>query len=351
MSQLEFLDALFRGGVMAMTVLTAARLLRWRHAAGLARLAAAFALGIACYAIISTPLAASLHPAAAQLLLFVATLNSAIFWWFAIALFDDDFEWDFWKVLPALFLITLFLLRLFQVPLIDGFGDEYLQQLLILAMMVHALVLSLVHYKDDLVEERRQFRMWFAPVVATTGLVIALIEIILDGSRPPSYLTLLHAGAMFLLCFVFCSWILANEAVFRPPSATASVHTASDDDAIAATFATRLSAVMDAGAYKEEGLSIAMLAEKLSLPEYRLRRLINRNLGYKNFSAYMNEYRIRDAKAILANADEARRQITLIALDLGYGSIATFNRAFRQETGVSPREYRKAALAGELPSD
>lgn len=31
-------------------------------------------------------------------------------------------------------------------------------------------------------------------------------------------------------------------------------------------------------------------------------------------------------------------------MDLGYGSLAPFNRAFRDATGTSPSEYRRAAI-------
>ena len=103
-------------------------------------------------------------------------------------------------------------------------------------------------------------------------------------------------------------------------------------------------ALMDDGVYREEGLSVASLAEKVGVPEHQLRKLINGALGFRNFSSFLNARRIEDAKAELANGDNARKQILQIALDLGYGSIAPFNRAFKLATGQTPTEYRKSAL-------
>jgi len=37
--------------------------------------------------------------------------------------------------------------------------------------------------------------------------------------------------------------------------------------------------------------------------------------------------------------------VLTIAMDLGYGSLAPFNRAFRETTGQSPTDFRRAAFA------
>ena len=38
--------------------------------------------------------------------------------------------------------------------------------------------------------------------------------------------------------------------------------------------------------------------------------------------------------------------VLTIAMDLGYGSLAPFNRAFRDTTGQTPTDWRRAALGG-----
>lgn len=49
-------------------------------------------------------------------------------------------------------------------------------------------------------------------------------------------------------------------------------------------------------AYRDEGLTIGRLAQRLDLPEYRLRRLINQGLGHRNFAAFLNGFRLEDAR-------------------------------------------------------
>ena len=96
--------------------------------------------------------------------------------------------------------------------------------------------------------------------------------------------------------------------------------------------------------YREHGLTIANLATKLDLPEYRLRALINKHLGYRNFNALLHEYRIKDACEMLSDPKQRHLPVLTIALTVGYQSITPFNNAFRQSKGATPTEFRKKAL-------
>jgi AraC-like DNA-binding protein len=77
-----------------------------------------------------------------------------------------------------------------------------------------------------------------------------------------------------------------------------------------------------------------------------LRRLINGQLGHRNFSAFVNGYRLSEVVAALADPSQAEVPILTIALDAGFGSIGPFNRAFKAHTGLTPTEYRRAHLGG-----
>ena len=98
----------------------------------------------------------------------------------------------------------------------------------------------------------------------------------------------------------------------------------------------KLNDLMAAGAWRREGLTIGALAGELGEPEHRLRRLINRRLGHRNFADFVNGYRIEAAKPRLGDPAEARTTVAAIAFDLGYGSLGPFNRAFRAATGATP---------------
>ena len=95
-------------------------------------------------------------------------------------------------------------------------------------------------------------------------------------------------------------------------------------------------------AYREENLTIGTLAARMKLPEYRLRQAINEGLGHRNFNAFLNSWRLADAKAALADPAQREVPVLTIAMDAGFQSIGPFNRAFKADTGMTPTEYRRA---------
>ena len=91
--------------------------------------------------------------------------------------------------------------------------------------------------------------------------------------------------------------------------------------------------------YQDPDLSLTSLAEKLELTPHELSRIINTVLR-KSFSDFINEFRV--AEVVTKMQDPAYDQFTLlgIALDSGFNSKTTFNRAFRQVTGKGPAEFK-----------
>ena len=82
-----------------------------------------------------------------------------------------------------------------------------------------------------------------------------------------------------------------------------------------------------------------MLAKSLNIQEYQLRRLINLKLNYRNFNDFINQYRVEEAKELLKNTDQ---QILNISMEVGFASIATFNRIFKNLVQTTPSNFRKA---------
>ena len=93
--------------------------------------------------------------------------------------------------------------------------------------------------------------------------------------------------------------------------------------------------------YRTPELTIRSLGEQLAIPEHQLRRLINQHLGYRNFSDYLNHYRIAEASRRLADPEQERLPILTIALDVGYASLTPFNRAFKSRHQLTPTAYRR----------
>jgi len=97
--------------------------------------------------------------------------------------------------------------------------------------------------------------------------------------------------------------------------------------------------------YRKEGLTIRRLAELMNVQEYRLRKLINGQLGFKNFNDFLNQYRIDEASSILADPTQSEKTVQEISYQLGYQSIGPFYKAFKEMKGITPTSFRKVHLS------
>jgi AraC-like DNA-binding protein len=357
-STIQAFDLGCRGAAAALTLLVAGLLVREHGRVWAARLGAAFAVGVASYALCSKPeFAAHLDAWQAPILALCAG-NTAVFWLFARAVFDDGFEprWRHavvWGVLAGLGLLEFFVLVPARSPLAAPLGVAL--SLVSLGFAILAVVQTISGWPTDLIEGRRRLRALVVGGVAGYIAIVGAAELFLRGRPPPLTATALNAAGL-AAASALIAWSLlrvVGKDLFPEPRAALSPPTASvapkkprelegealDPKAIAAL--ERLMAVERI--YRQEGLSIGILAVKLRLPEYRLRRLINQRLGYRNFNVYLNHYRVEDAKVGLADPTQAEVSILTIAMDAGFQSLRAFNRAFRAETGMTPREYRERA--------
>jgi len=70
-----------------------------------------------------------------------------------------------------------------------------------------------------------------------------------------------------------------------------------------------------------------------------LSNLLNQHIG-KSFNDFVNEYRVDEAKKRLSDASYNNFTIAAIAFDCGFNSLATFQRVFKQVTGITPSKYQ-----------
>jgi AraC-like DNA-binding protein len=90
-------------------------------------------------------------------------------------------------------------------------------------------------------------------------------------------------------------------------------------------------------AFADEDISLISFASELEISSHQLSEILNETLK-KNFNQFINEYRIQEAKRMLL--EETSRNILSIAFSVGFNSKASFNRIFKQQTGITPVKYR-----------
>ena len=90
--------------------------------------------------------------------------------------------------------------------------------------------------------------------------------------------------------------------------------------------------------YTHPNLTITHIAEILETHRNLISSVINQGFEM-NFNDFVNEKRTEAVIHKLKKREHTIKTLLSIALDSGFNSKATFNRAFKKHTGLTPRQY------------
>jgi AraC-like DNA-binding protein len=294
------------------------------------------------------------------------------FWLFVMALFEDRIRIRPIMLAPVALLVVAMLASTYLPhPVAPWFSIVF--NLTQVAMGLHVLYLVAQGWTGDLVEARRQLRGPFLLTVTTYIIVTRGFELLNVFGAVPHWYLLANAIVLCLVCLAGTLVFLESRGelfgeipqpadVRRPAAMRANGHAISRNGTAASNAPTtdkgtladravkadldRLHTLMSTQeVWREEGLTIASLAIKAHMPETQLRRLISDHLAYRNFPSFVNAHRIAAAKARLSDPEQSRVTVSTIAYDIGFASLGPFNRAFREETGLSPSEWRRKTFS------
>ena len=95
--------------------------------------------------------------------------------------------------------------------------------------------------------------------------------------------------------------------------------------------------VMENGWHLESSLSLQTLSRRFGMNQAYVSRALNQGLSL-SFSQFINGLRVEHAKKMIAREDV---NLLDVALSSGFGSKASFNRAFKLHTGDSPSGFKR----------
>jgi len=95
--------------------------------------------------------------------------------------------------------------------------------------------------------------------------------------------------------------------------------------------------------YLNPDLNLQLLAARTGVPAKTISAVINRRLN-KSFNEFVNEYRIQAFKEKVQQPKMDNFTFAGIASECGFSSQATFQRSFKQITGLSPSEFKNQSL-------
>jgi len=346
------LDAAIRAGAVVTVLLLAWRMLGNRRQIGLpAALFAPLAICLSSFVIGNTPVV-SLRPAGlVGAIAHVASGFTVIFlWWFCLSCFDSGFKLKggvlgvglAWAVIAALD----------RGLLGDAFADKGLSVLLVMlgfAIVGHLVWRLIAERQDDLIQQRHDARIMVAILLG--GMLF--IDLAADALFGFEWRPLAFAMTQNVMILAFGLWLGGKVLSVRFDVLTFGVADRGSspgktapraDDGHDGELRRRLAALMETQRiFLDPELTFAAFVERMGAPERAVRTLINHELGYDHFRTFLNHHRIAEARRLLEDEGRSDDKLIAVALDSGFASLASFNRAFRAIEGCTPSQYRAAA--------
>jgi AraC-like DNA-binding protein len=333
------------GGFIALAVLLG--LLAWRDArkelAG--RLMAGLGLSLAALELTTGPIGSALPELVWTPLRLIGGFNVALLWLSLLAVLRDGFRIRQLEQVCFVLLSVGPLATMFELDSIPGLG--VLATLIGVAPFLaigHVMWVAVSERGGDLVAGRQAARIWVVVVLSAAALASVASESLADR----------EAAALLRLTFaslpgvaIMGVWLTAIEPGrlrFEAPAIAEVAAIPPGVDPRDQTLLAALVSAMDAGLYRESGLTIERVAEVLKTPTHRLRAVINQGLGHRNFASFVNGYRLAYAKAALADPVRGRETVLAIAYEAGFASLQTFNRVFKETEGDTPSGFREKRL-------
>ena len=92
--------------------------------------------------------------------------------------------------------------------------------------------------------------------------------------------------------------------------------------------------------YLNPKLTIHDLAHEVEVQPHQLSKIINKEF-HSNFFEFINSYRVEEFKKKIGSEEFKNFTILGIALDCGFNSKSSFNRIFKESTGITPGDYMR----------
>lgn len=91
--------------------------------------------------------------------------------------------------------------------------------------------------------------------------------------------------------------------------------------------------------YKNPELSVNSLGKELDIKPYLISRSLSEVFDVR-FNDYINAYRVKEVQALLNDTKNAKYTLLSLALEAGFNSKSSFNRAVKKHLGILPSDLR-----------
>lgn len=277
-----------------------------------------------------------------------------------------------WHFLPVLVQLTYSFIA-FSLPLDDklrwfrGPHLDYVEPLGLLAMLSSSATYLYLGWQrqrdyqrwlDEHFADREPWRLgWITAILAAFALTF-LVALAAAGVNatviPLDYFNrtpVIIASSLLAYALGLLGW---RHADLQLPPQPIDAQPSDDNDAVsapqsqpsrpAAAFGQWAARIEGDEWWRENGLTLAKVAKRLGTSERTLSRGLSEAAGC-NFNMFINRLRVN--AVIGTMAQDSQSDLLALAFDAGFNSKASFNRAFRRQTGMTPSQWR--ASASQVP--
>ncbi|MFT6408350.1 MAG: AraC-like DNA-binding protein [Arenicella sp.] len=255
---------------------------------------------------------------------------------FVCVLFEDDLPIPLSVKLAVT--VDMITSLLFHTNLF-GFSDYSFAQSITaaikLAMVAGAIHIVMRGRKHDLIPQRASLRLFLVGSIAWSTMPLLLVQLFSIPYISVAAYLIVDGAIFFNASAILIAFIKLNPdfELVRPPTSPGQAPVDSD-------IAYLLERMTTERLYADHSLRLKTLADKIGWSESKLRQKVNQDLGYRNFNQFISRFRLDEAyETLLEQADKA---VLVVALDVGFRSISSFNSVFKAHSGMSPTQYRQA---------
>ncbi|GAB4416792.1 MAG: hypothetical protein OHK0039_26460 [Bacteroidia bacterium] len=145
-----------------------------------------------------------------------------------------------------------------------------------------------------------------------------------------------------LTTFMLGFFAMNHPEIFRLPRVVEKYKDSPLPDTELEMYKKRLLRVMEQDkAYTNPELTLAELSALVQTNTHTLSRVVNEGFG-QSFYDFVNSYRVREFTELMFAERYQQETFLAMALQAGFNSKTTFNRAFKKLTGTTPRAYLKS---------
>ncbi|KAF2331021.1 helix-turn-helix domain-containing protein [Flavobacterium ginsenosidimutans] len=245
-----------------------------------------------------------------------------ISWFIAIVLIGLLFPYEKYPVLWNDYFVAAVFFQWFTYSFISGFESRFVLQKII------------KDYQNSSPSEK-----WFGAIFLGNALVF--LSYFLGFSRVPFVSCIIGA-----IAFTFILYLIILVLLHRKQTNDLFVINVQKEKKLnkkeVEILSQKLKKIMfEKALYKNPNLSLSDLSQEINISSHKLSQFLNNNLG-KNFTSFVNEFRIDEACEIITSND--KQTLESVGYDVGFNSKSTFFAAFKKHTGTTPLNYQIQAL-------